>query len=47
MASWQVRRRHGDMEGTMEPSDARVLMLRVFGGFFVLVGVGIFLDVLP
>ncbi|MFC7226243.1 hypothetical protein N0B31_02425 [Salinirubellus salinus] len=47
MASWQFRRRYGDVEGTLEPSDARVMLMRVFGGFFVLVGLGIFLGLFP
>jgi hypothetical protein len=47
MASWQFRRRYGEVEGTIEPSDARVMLMRVFGGFFVLVGLGIFLGVFP
>jgi hypothetical protein len=29
------------------PSDTRVPVMRVFGGFFVLVGLGIFLGLFP
>jgi len=47
MAAWQFRRRHGEIEGTIEPSDIRVLMMRLFGAFFVLLGLGIFLGLLP
>jgi hypothetical protein len=38
MAAWQFRQRHGEVEGTTEPSDTHVLVVRVFAGFFVLLG---------
>jgi hypothetical protein len=47
MASWQFRQRHGQVDGTIEPSDARVMLMRVFGAFFALLGLGIFLGLFP
>ena len=47
MASWQFKRRYGAVDGTIEPTDARVMLMRVFGAFFVLLGLGIFLGLFP
>lgn len=47
MAAWQVRHGYGEVDGRIEPSDTRVLLMRVFGGFFLVVGLGIFLGLFP
>ena len=47
MASWQFRQRYGQANGTIEPSDARAMLMRVLGAFFALVGLGNFLQGVP
>jgi hypothetical protein len=42
MTAYQIRRRTGgQIEGQIEPTQARLLFTRVIGGVFVLVGLGI------
>lgn len=47
MTSYAVRRRTGgEVDGRIEPTETRLLLTRLMGGLFVLVGLGLFLGLL-
>lgn len=41
MTAYQIRRRHGEIDGTIEPSRTRLLFTRLMGGVGVVVGLGL------
>lgn len=41
MTAYQVRRRHGDIDGTIEPTRTRLLFTRFMGGVGVIIGLGL------
>lgn len=41
MTADQVRQRHGDIDGTIEPTRTRLLFTRFMGGVGVVIGLGL------
>jgi hypothetical protein len=41
MTAYQIRQRHGQIDGTIEPSRTRLLFTRVMGGVGIAVGLGL------
>jgi hypothetical protein len=41
MTAYRIRRRHGEVDGTIEPSRTRLLFTRFMGGVGVVIGLGL------
>jgi hypothetical protein len=41
MTAYRIRRRHGEVDGTIEPSRTRLLFTRLMGGVGVVIGLGL------